>query len=116
MSKAEVRYNVYCMDCGQVFQPLIKSALWWKAKKRSDEGYIDALSVRGKDCGCIEEKREPNAPFRVFGYTEECRDFDYPFQKFTEAVTTFRELNNDAFLTVFITGISPSVEHVLKTL
>ena len=112
ISSSEV-YQVECTQCGQVFVPPDNSPLWWKAKKRSEKGFLDALLVSGIECGCVEEKRQSNAPFRVFGYDGMCRDYDIPCHTFMEAIKTFRECDRAGDI-VFIKGVSESVEHRLK--
>ena len=113
----EVSFNVECLDCGTVFSPKIKSPLWWRAKKKADKGYLDALVIRGEECGCEEApfKAQPNAPFRVFGYDMECHDFDKPFNSMIEAMRTFIRLNNGPDV-VFISGVSRAVQERLYDL
>lgn len=113
MPQTEVRYNVECMDCGQVFTPTVRSALWWRAKKRDEQGYLDALRITGKDCGCVEQPARPDAPFRVFGYDDMCVDFDIPCDTFAIAVQKYRRLDR-AGCVVFITGVSDAVEDKLR--
>ena len=48
-------FNVVCMDCGQIFTPLVRTPLWWKAKQRADQGFLDAMHVSGEECGCVSE-------------------------------------------------------------
>ena len=60
-------YNVECMACGQVFTPATRSPLWWKAKKRDENGYLDALRCTGEECGCKQKRRNPEA-WRVSVY------------------------------------------------
>ena len=106
-------YNVYCIDCGSVFTPAFKSPLWWQAKQKAEKGYLDALCVSGGKCGCCAKKQhEPNAPFRVFGYTMDCENFDYARHTFVGAIRKFLELNC-CCNTVFIKGVSASVERKL---
>ena len=109
----EVRYNVHCVSCGSVWQPLPKSPLWWAAKQRETKGYLDALHVSGEKCGCVKKVKEPNAPFRVFGYDFDCRDYDVPFTTFVKAVKAFMSANRSGDV-VFISGVSKSVEERLK--
>ena len=112
----EVLYNVHCVDCGSFFQPLPKSSLWWQARKREAEGLLGALYIKGEECGCIKEVNQPDAPYRVFGYDDMCRNFDFPFTTFTKAVSTFLELNRDGMYVVFIEGVSKAVEKKLQYL
>ncbi len=105
------RYNVYCRACGAIFQPELRSPNWWRAKKRADQGYLDAVEISAKQHGCFEAcrpMREPNAPFRVFGYDAMCQGFDAPFQRFIDAVRTFKELRRGPDV-VFISGVSDAV-------
>lgn len=85
----EVRYNVCCMDCGQSWQPEVRSPLWWRAKQKADEGYLDAVCVLGEECGCVPEKQEPDARYRVFGYTDDLCDFDVPHRSLDGAVRAY---------------------------
>ena len=62
MASSVTLYNGECMDCGQVFTPAGHSPLWWQAKQRADRGFLDALRIRWKSCGCIQEVENPNAP------------------------------------------------------
>lgn len=94
------RYNVYCWNCGRVWQPVEKSALWHKAKRRVEEGYLDALAASAQECGCQPEIVEPEAPYRVVGYNEMCEDFDLPFDSLVAAARTYLELAKDWSLNV----------------
>lgn len=109
---SDVRYNVVCNSCGQIFQPAVKRPLWWKAKKRADSGYLDALHISGEECGCVKKPEQPDAPFRVFGFDWDGQKYDIPCETFVEAVRTFRVFNRcgDAF----IKGVSSAVEEKLK--
>ena len=113
MPQTEIRYNVECMNCGQVFTPTIRSPVWWRAKKREEEGYLDALRITGEDCGCIEQPARPEVPFRVFGYDSMCVDFNIPCDTFVAAVQTYRRLNRTGCV-VFITGVSNAVRQKLE--
>ena len=53
------------------------------------------------------------SPYRVFGFTDEGREYDTPFDTFVAAVRTFRDRWNFGE-TVFIEGISPTVKDQLK--
>jgi len=101
-------YNVVCLECGQVWQPTAQSPLWWKAKKSADSGRLDAIHVSGEDCGCIQPKADPDAPFRVFGYDGMCIDFDYPCQTSVETIKIYRECLKVGDI-VFATGLSDAV-------
>src|SRR5581483_1293270 len=105
-------YNVHCIACNTVWQPGVRSSLWWQAKRRSEKGKTDALHVSGEECGCVKKRHDPNAPFRVFGFNDMCEDFDIPFYSFTAAVRKYRELKR--WSDVFIEGVSPKVEAVLR--
>jgi hypothetical protein len=113
MVKPEILYNVECMNCGSVWQPLARTPLWWRAKQRADNGKLDAAGATGEECGCIKRVREPNAPFRVFGYDMMCEDFDLPFYRIVDALSTFKKLHADGDI-VFISGISNAVVEKLK--
>ena len=108
-------YAVRCISCEAVFTPGVRSPLWWQAKKYAEAGYIDALPISGENCGCCpkEEKSDPNAPYRVFGYDDIGNDFDLPFHSFTEAAKTCRDLNS-SLCVVFISGVSSKVESRLR--
>ena len=110
MITTDPQYNVECINCGCVFAPQVRSSLWWQAKKRDEQGYLDALHVNEEECGCVEPPAHPEAPIRVFGYDSLCEDFNYPFWSFTKAVQVFRSLQKDGGNTVFITGVSTAVE------
>jgi hypothetical protein len=112
MKEQVAEYNVQCIACGSVWSPLSMSPLWWAAKKRAEQGYLDALDVTGERCGCIPRPREPDAPFRVFGY-DMMRGFDVPFNSFVGAVTSYRKLK-DRVDNVFISGVSSKVEEQLR--
>ena len=105
-------YNIECMDCGQVF-PVSKGPLWWRAKKASDGGRLDAISISGVECGCKRPVRNPDAPYRVFGFTDEGREYNTPFDTFVAAAKAFRDRWSYGE-TVFISGVSPAVENQLK--
>jgi hypothetical protein len=111
------RYNVFCQRCDSVWQPELKSPLWWQAKRLADTGRLDALCVSPEKCGCVQRssQRNPKAPFRVFGYNCFCEDFDIPCNSFIEAVKKFRDLAEIGRLnTVFIDGISQRVQDRLE--
>jgi hypothetical protein len=109
MNAVEEKYNVYCMKCGCVFTPAVKSPLWWRAKQRADKGYLDALPISGEDCGCVERPSCPEAPFRVFGYDDSCVEFDVPRNTFVGAVRLYRRLRRAGGNVVFIDGVSNAV-------
>jgi hypothetical protein len=106
-----VSYNVYCEACDQIFTPAPKSALWWKAKKRDEKGFLDGYRCSAVECGCEKPRVRPDAPFRVFGYDGFCTDFDIPCDTFVQAVTVYR---NHAHDMVFIEGVSDSVMNKLE--
>lgn len=111
------RYNVFCERCDSVWQPTLKSPLWWQAKRLADTGRLDALCVSPQQCGCVQSRpqNKPEAPFRVFGFNAFCEDFDFACGTFTEAVKKFLDLNQIGCLnTVFIDGVSDRVVHRLK--
>jgi len=110
-----ISFNVHCIQCGNVFSPRERTPLWWRAKQRADKGYLDALPCTEKDCGCerVEQKHEPDAPFRVSGFDMELNSFDVGLYTFSEAVKQFRH-SLDNFCTVSIQGVSPSVQRMLE--
>ncbi len=114
--KNEVRYNVYCMSCGQVWVPGVLTHLWWKAQKRAQEGFLDALPVSSHECGCKPERVHPDAPFRVVGYDDMCRDFDIPFYSIVPALRQYLELARDGMNIVFFIGGSEKLQERLKEL
>jgi hypothetical protein len=109
----EIRYNVACVDCGSVFQPRPRSPLWWRAKQREKEGFLDAVYVSGEKCGCVKKQVRPDAPFRVTGYDGMCEDYDVPFTNFVKAVKFFKDAV-DAGDVVFIIGISDAVRQKIQ--
>ena len=109
----DIVYNVVCSDCSQIFQPRPRSPLWWKAKQAADSGRLDAICISGEECGCVKKEYLPDAPFRVFGYTDMCEDFNVPCTTFVEAVKLYRRLDKEGCI-VFITGVSDVVEDKLK--
>lgn len=104
-------YNVFCRSCGQVFTPTVRSALWWKAKNRADGGLLDAHQCTGEECGCIQRRYRPDAPFRVFGYDGFTENFDVPCDTFVQAVIVYRRHRKDV---VLIKGVSDIVEQKLR--
>lgn len=109
----EVLYNVECMNCGSVWQPQVRTPLWWLAHQRASKGYLDAAGATGEECGCVKRVREPNAPFRVFGYDDMGSEYDKPFKTFVSAVKAFMEANRYGDV-VFIKGVSNAVQEKLK--
>ena len=107
-----VEYNVFCRSCDLVWQPGFKTPLWWRAKQYADSGKLDAISVSGEECGCIEKRIESDAPFRVFGYDGMCCDFDIPLPTFVSAVKRYIA-HAKAGDILFITGVSPRVQERL---
>jgi len=108
-SAIDEQYVVECKDCRQVWQPALRSPLWWLAKQRADKGKLDAPMVSGEKCGCIRPQHEPNAQFRVFGYNDLCEDFDIPCHTFTAAVRKYRDFERHGGFIVFISGVSDEV-------
>ncbi len=106
-------YNVFCCSCGQTFTPAIKSALWWKAKNRANKGLLDAYRCTSEECGCVQKRDRPNAPFRVFGYGTFGDKFDINCDTFVQAVIAYRRHKDDV---VFIDGVSWVVERKLESL
>ncbi len=104
-------FNVFCGCCDRVFQPAVNSPLWWKSKKRSDKGYLDAYCCTGQECGCRQNEVDMNDGCHVFGYHGDCTDFHYIFVKPTEAIKTFLKLRRHS--EVFILGISEKVKQKL---
>ena len=113
MAQTEVLYNVECMNCGAVWQPQVRTPLWWRAKKRDEAGKLDAAGATGEECGCVKPICEPNAPFRVFGYDMMCVDFDFPFYGIIDALKAFKKLHEDGDI-VFISGVSDAVVEKLN--
>lgn len=114
VASEEVLYNVHCVDCGSVWQPNQRSPLWWQAKQRAEQGYLDALRVDGQKCGCKQAVHNPEAPYRVFGYNMMCEDFDVPCHTLPEAIRAFREADNGIDI-VFIVGVSDAVREKLES-
>ncbi len=107
-------FNVHCRSCGAVWTPGFRSPLWWQAKHSYETlpERLDVLHVSGKECGCVEPLSEPNAPYRVFGFTDDCQDFDVPFTSFTKAVRAYLK-EYRAGLDVWIDGVSLDVRRRL---
>ena len=118
MSKGEkLEFYVQCINCGSFWAAVPKSPQWWRAKKRHEDGYLDAIGVKGEVCGCIKKQDEPDAPFRVFGFgTEYGEELDQPFHRFTEAVTAYRNGLKSGLLDIWISGVSKPVESRLRDL
>ncbi len=112
MTNKETRYNVYCEKCNQIWQPVVHSTLWWKAYKRSEEGFLDAYCATHIEHGCEQEISHPEAPFRVFGFTDDCQDFDIPLYSFSEAIKAFKRHRDSC--TIFIEGVSQRVQNYLQ--
>ncbi len=102
---------VVCRSCGSIWSPAFESPLWWAAKQRADKGFLDAYNCSGEQCGCIEKPAKSDAPYRVFGYTGLCEDFDIPCKTFADAVRTYRKFETDM---VSITGVSVAVKNKLQ--
>ena len=117
LKETEEEFYVACIRCQHVWAPSARSPLWWRAKKHAGRGYLDALHVTGEECGCVnvEEKREPDAPYRVLGFDDMGVEFDIPFTSFADAVKAFRNALR-GHCTVFIQGVSPAVEARLTSL
>jgi len=116
MDRSET-YNVVCRACGQIFRPKSRSALWYKAKRRSDEGYLDALTVPGEDCGCTPQIRHPDAPYRVFGFDDIGNCFDTPHDQLVPAVRDFLEIAREGIgVEVFFEGGSDALRNKLEEL
>lgn len=106
------KYNLECTSCGGV-STVTTGPLWWRAKKAEIDGRLDATGITGVECGCQKPVRNPEAPYRVFGFTDQGRQYDTPFYTFVEAVKAFRDRWNFGE-TVYIKGVSPAVEDRLK--
>lgn len=106
-------YYVCCIKCGNAWQPSIGSAMWWKAHQRAQKGFLDAYHANAKECGCAPERPCSNAPFRVFGYTSDCYDFDVPCYTFVEAIKAFRSYLQGMNV-VFIEGVSDAVRQRIE--
>jgi hypothetical protein len=110
-TESVTEYNIHCVSCGQTFTPAFKSALWWKAKKREAEGFLDAHRCSGEECGCVQKIYRPDAPFRVFGYDGFGVNFNIPCKTMVDAVNAYRRHRHD---TVFIKGVSEAVKQKLE--
>lgn len=107
------KYNVCCVDCEAVYQPLVGSPRWWEAKQKAESGKLDALYIDGETHGCKSVAILPNAPYRVFGYDSMCSEYDMPLGTFVEAAKAFLDAQRHGDV-VFIQGVSPRVEERLK--
>ena len=112
-TQADVLYNVECMNCGSVWQPSVRTSLWWRAHQRAMSGKLDAAGATGEECGCIKPISESKAPYRVFGYDGMCNDFDIPFHRIIDALKTFKKLHDSGDI-VFISGVSRAVSEKLQ--
>ncbi len=104
-------YNVVCRNCNHAFKPTPRSPLWWQADRDAKDhpDRLDAMTISGEKCGCIKKPRDPDAPYRVVGFTDLLEDFDIPFHNFISAVRCFRRANCGG-ATVFITGVCKQVK------
>jgi len=107
-------FNVVCEDCEGVFTPEFKSPVWWRAKKRMDSGYLDALWVSGEKHGCISPEANPDAPYRVVGYNSYCEDYNIPCDTFVKAVSLYKKFKDEGN-DVIICGVSRAVERRLDS-
>lgn len=117
MSQTKKSYVVECIDCGGSWEPPQGSPAWWYAKQQTEKNpkRLDCPKIRSKMCGCGHQKhKEQDALYHVSGYNDLCEDFDYGFDKFTDAIRLYRERECDPMCEVFITGISKRVEHAIK--
>jgi hypothetical protein len=105
-------YNVYCLDCEKILTPEVKSSLWWKAHKHSEKGTLDALCIRGEECGCIQETKNPEAPYRITGINIDSTEFDIPCKTFVDAIKTFRACVRNLAI-AYIWGASRKVTNKL---
>ncbi len=90
-----VLYNATCWSCGRVWMPGARTPLWWKAHKHAQEGYIDAVCVSPKECGCVEEQLHPDAPYRVIGYSDMGDKLDIPYLSLVPAAKKYLELERE---------------------
>ncbi len=105
--------NVQCIDCGSLWTAEEGSPNWWRAKRHIEEGHVDAVAIDGEVCGCVKKSLPTDAPFLVSGYNDLCEDFEIPCTSFTEAIKTYREMD-DGLSVVFIKGVSRKVESRLE--
>ena len=109
------KYTVGCLECGQYWQPAVGSRLWWKAHKLAETGRLDALHITGEECGCCKKTVNPNAPFRVFGFSDMGEEFDVPYNSIVKAAQAFIA-SSRAGCVVFISGLSITAERKLEAL
>lgn len=56
---AAERYNVVCLGCEDVWEPLPGTPLYKRAKKRHEEkGFLDALHVESDECPTCQDEKE----------------------------------------------------------
>ena len=106
------KFNVQCRSCGKIFQPEQKSSLWWRAKNRDEQFFIDVKTISGEEHGCVSKPLKK--PIIVSGYTADCDEFQYEFDSMVEAVKCFRELKKDLFNLVLIKGLSKKVQQLVE--
>jgi hypothetical protein len=106
-------YNVSCIACGAIWQPEVRSPLWWKAKAKAEKGYLDAPCVSGIECGCEKAPRNPDAPYRVVGVRFDGESYNTPFYSMVKACQCFRQGDATGDI-VAITGISQDAEYKLR--
>jgi hypothetical protein len=109
-----MHYNAECISCGCV-QSVYGGSLWWKAKKNAERGYLDAIGISGVECGCERPLTEPNAPYRVFGWTDDGHTFNRPHFTFVGAVRDYID-NNSYGAMANIIGVSQAVKERLRSL
>jgi hypothetical protein len=76
----------YCPFCGE--------DLWGMDRDAKD------------DC----KKTVAASPYRVYGYDELMSDFDFSFERFTDAVKKYLAMDREGMNVVFIDGVSESVK------
>lgn len=109
-----VQYLVGCWECDKVWSPEKGSKLWFMARQyeRANPERLDGLTVSGHECGCCWKEKKvvenPSAPYRVSGYNELCEEFDFGFDRFTDAVR-FLQRRDNVLSTIFTTGLSDRV-------
>lgn len=109
-------FVIRCTECRKQFLPSLGSRLWWRAKKRIESNELEMVSTHfgyrpepmevsgAVKCAC-KRRHQSHTPYRVVGFTMDCRDFDIPCKSFVEAVCRYYlEVRKGG--TVFLKGVS----------
>lgn len=97
-------YAVECLACGDIFE--VEAGPFWDEahKKFASIPLPGPLFIEGERCGCCKLRRDPEAPYRVFGYNDSFEEFEYPFHDPMRAATQYLLARMNPLLTVFVSG------------